>query len=157
MLPPETGAAQNNPDCEMIDAQLTTELFGLMAPRRPDVALQLAELPIRVTACGEAEAIARFYVVMHSLAAGIDASDRIGVQLREQAVIAREVLPEGAPLQRADLIFWKGHVGWMADAETLLHANAHHMAVAYEPLKEAAARIEAKEFSPITSRRRIAF
>ena len=46
-------------------------------------------------------------------------------------------------LQRGDLLFWAGHVGIMGDAIMLLHANAHHMAVAIEPLPEAAARIKA--------------
>ncbi len=57
-------------------------------------------------------------------------------------------------LKRGDLVFWKGHVGVMVDAGTLLHANAHHMAVAREPLGEAAARIAAKG-SPVTSVRRL--
>jgi hypothetical protein len=39
------------------------------------------------------------------------------------------------------LVFWKGHVGIMRDGETLLHANAHHMLVASEPLQEARKRI----------------
>jgi cell wall-associated NlpC family hydrolase len=46
-------------------------------------------------------------------------------------------------LQRGDLLFWPGHVGIMGDAIMLLHANAHHMAVAIEPLPEALARITA--------------
>jgi cell wall-associated NlpC family hydrolase len=46
-------------------------------------------------------------------------------------------------LQRGDLIFWKGHVGIMSDAIMLLHANAHHMLVAAEPLPEVAARVRA--------------
>ena len=45
--------------------------------------------------------------------------------------------------RRGDLVFWKGHVAILLDAETILHANAHHMAVAVEPLAEAIARIEA--------------
>ena len=45
-------------------------------------------------------------------------------------------------LQRGDLIFWPGHVGVMSDAETLLHANGHHMATVAEPLARAAKRIE---------------
>ena len=45
------------------------------------------------------------------------------------------------PLERGDLVFWSGHVGIMSDPETLLHANAHHMAVAYEPLAAVRARI----------------
>ena len=46
-------------------------------------------------------------------------------------------------LRRNDLAFWRGHVGLMLDAERLLHANAHHMAVAVEPLEAACARIVA--------------
>jgi cell wall-associated NlpC family hydrolase len=46
-------------------------------------------------------------------------------------------------LRRGDLMFWKGHVGVMRDAATLLHANAFHMAVAAEPLREAVERISA--------------
>lgn len=66
-----------------------------------------------------------------------------------------EALPEDAPLQRGDLLFWKGHVAWVVDPETLLHANAHHMAVAYEPMAEAIARIEAQGDGPVTARKRL--
>ncbi len=57
-----------------------------------------------------------------------------------QAALGRAVSRED--LQRGDLVFWKGHVGLMADAETLLHANAHHMATETESLARAIARIE---------------
>ena len=46
-----------------------------------------------------------------------------------------------AQLRRGDLVFWKGHVGVMRDAATLLHANGWAMKVASEPLAEARARI----------------
>lgn len=46
-------------------------------------------------------------------------------------------------LRRGDLVFWRGHVGVMRDAATLLHANAHHMAAVSEPLAGAVARINA--------------
>ena len=46
-------------------------------------------------------------------------------------------------LQRSDLVFWRGHMGIMVDGATLLHANAHHMATAMEPLAEAIKRIAA--------------
>ncbi len=59
-----------------------------------------------------------------------------------------------AHLQRGDLIFWKGHVGVMRDAETLLHANGHHMLVASEPLKEARERIARNSFGAITAIKR---
>jgi cell wall-associated NlpC family hydrolase len=46
-----------------------------------------------------------------------------------------------AALCRGDLLFWKGHVGIICDAARLLHANAHHMQVAMEPVGQALARI----------------
>jgi cell wall-associated NlpC family hydrolase len=57
-------------------------------------------------------------------------------------------------LRRGDLVFWKGHVAIVRDAAMLLHANAHHMAVAIEPIGEAIARISAAG-SEVTSVRRL--
>ena len=67
-----------------------------------------------------------------------------------------ETLDAQAELRRGDLLFWKGHVGWMADGKTLLHANAHAMAVAYEPVEDAIARISAQGDGPVTRRARLA-
>lgn len=50
-------------------------------------------------------------------------------------------LDPGSPAQRGDLLFWNGHVGWVSDPDTLLHANAFSMSVAYEPLPAALRRI----------------
>ncbi|WP_315783424.1 MULTISPECIES: NlpC/P60 family protein [unclassified Bradyrhizobium] len=44
---------------------------------------------------------------------------------------------------RGDLIFWKGHVAIISAADTLVHANAFHMATQFEPIAEAIARIKA--------------
>ena len=44
-------------------------------------------------------------------------------------------------LQRGDLIFWAGHVAIARDHDSLVHANAFHMAVVVEPVGEAIARI----------------
>ncbi len=66
-------------------------------------------------------------------------------------------LPRGAALRRGDLVFWKGHVGWMADDRQLLHANAYHMAVALEPLDQATARIAAAGGGDISAIRRLEF
>ncbi|WP_333807311.1 C40 family peptidase [Phenylobacterium sp.] len=46
-----------------------------------------------------------------------------------------------ADLDRGDLVFWKGHVAILLDGARIIHANAHHMAVAQEPLREAVERI----------------
>lgn len=52
-----------------------------------------------------------------------------------------DTLAPGTPPLRGDVLFWKGHVGWVADPDTLLHANAHSMSVTYEPLQMAIDRI----------------
>jgi hypothetical protein len=105
-MPPATSDPAVNPDCTMIDAQLTTELFGLLAPGRPDVAWRLAELPIRTTACAEAVDIARFYVTMHALAATVDATQPLGPQLQALSHAARTNLPaEGYPAKMFDFVW----------------------------------------------------
>ncbi|MEL7028949.1 MAG: NlpC/P60 family protein [Pseudomonadota bacterium] len=55
----------------------------------------------------------------------------------------------GAPIeaearQRGDLVFWKGHVAILRDTETIVHANATHMAVSIDPLDAFAGRVEAE-------------
>jgi cell wall-associated NlpC family hydrolase len=67
---------------------------------------------------------------------------------------ALPVTPGLSGLRRGDLVFWKGHVGLMRDAQTLLHANGFHMLVVSEPLAEAVARIAAKGGGGITAIRR---
>jgi len=89
-LPPETSDPKLNPDFDMIDAQLTTELFGLLAPGNPDVALDIARLPIMTTARNNARAAAEFYVVMHALAANGDRERGLQDQLAEMAAAARQ-------------------------------------------------------------------
>lgn len=73
---------------------------------------------------------------------------------QQEAALGTALAP-GAGFRRGDLLFWRGHVAWVADAETLLHANAHTMTVAYEQLGQAIARIEAQGDGGVTSYRRI--
>ncbi len=91
-------------------------------------------------------------------ALGIDCSGLIQVALKaagiaaprdtdmqESALGARLPLEGGLPpLERGDILFWAGHLGVMRDAETLLHANAYHMAVASEPLAATIERLGRK-------------
>ena len=70
----------------------------------------------------------------------------------QQSILGVEVSPEA--LERGDLVFWRGHVGMMLDADRLIHANGHHMAVTIEPLPEVVARTLAKgEGGPTAFRR----
>ena len=61
---------------------------------------------------------------------------------------------EAKKLRRGDLIFWKGHVAIVRDADTIVHANAYHMATVIENTREAIARIKAMG-SEITSIKRL--
>jgi len=73
----------------------------------------------------------------------------------QEAALGTAVSVDPSTLKRGDLVFWKGHVAIVRDRGSLLHANAYHMAVAIEPIAEAAARIR-NAGSEITSIRRAA-
>lgn len=99
ILPPETSAPENNEFYDMIDAQLTTEIFGLFAPNQPDLALKMAKLPIQTTARGNAEHIAQFYVTMHSLTAANSFQTNQPKQEHKEVLFnaaqeARKILPD---------------------------------------------------------------
>ncbi|WIY26615.1 C40 family peptidase [Parasedimentitalea psychrophila] len=63
--------------------------------------------------------------------------------------------PNGGNYRRGDLLFWKGHVALVRDCETLVHANAFHMAVALEPLQPAIDRILAQGDGAVTAHKRL--
>lgn len=81
---------------EMIDAQLTTEIFGFFAPSRPDVALKMAKLPIQTTARENAQWISEFYVIMYSLASYVDKELSRKEQIFWMANEARKRLPSNS-------------------------------------------------------------
>lgn len=66
-------------------------------------------------------------------AAGISAPRDSGDQEQALGISADKA-------QAGDLIFFPGHVGFMADDTHLLHANAFHMKTVIEPLKDVTAR-----------------
>jgi hypothetical protein len=74
IAPPATSFEVINPWCYAIDAQLTTEFFGALAPSLPDRALRFAELPIRTTAKGHAVHASQFYMLLYCLALEVDPS-----------------------------------------------------------------------------------
>ena len=94
LKPPATSSPDNNPHYEMIDAQLTTEIFGLFSPCRPDVALGLSHLPIRTTARLNSEWIAEFYVIMYSLASYENGDMNIQDKILWMSKQARKRLPD---------------------------------------------------------------
>jgi len=146
-LPPETGRLPLNGEFEMIDAQLTTEIFGLYAPGRPERALELAYLPIRTVADAEAADIAEFYVTMYSLAAGaadsawesdssVDAVDGVRPEMiLGMADRAREDLEEGDyPAAMYDRVraMHAGGLSWEAARDSIYQLYQVRQADGYE-------------------------
>jgi hypothetical protein len=85
------------------------------------------------------------------LACGVDCPG--DSDLQEHAL--GDAITKSDPVRRGDLFFWKGHVAMALDRTDLIHANAHHMAVAIEPIDVAIKRIAEQGGGPVTSRRRI--
>lgn len=65
-----------------------------------------------------------------------------------------QVVTDGS-IQRGDLFFWKGHVAMALDADRLIHATAHYMAVVIEPIAQTIARIEHQGGGPVTKQVRL--
>ena len=94
LVPPATGDPSNNEEYEMIDAQLTTEIFGFFAPARPDIALSMAHLPIQTTARNNSEWISEFYVIIYSLASFVDENKSMKENIIWMADQASKRLPK---------------------------------------------------------------
>lgn len=75
-------------------------------------------------------------------ATGVSAPRNSGDQLAWAEATGSENTNGLPGARRGDLVFWPGHVGICQSATSLLHANAHHHAVALEPLEDALARID---------------
>jgi cell wall-associated NlpC family hydrolase len=71
-----------------------------------------------------------------------------------QMQIGRALRPN-EQLKRGDLVFWKGHVAIVVNAETLIHANGHTMAVSYEGISDAINRIAAGGGGLVQARQRV--
>ncbi len=64
-------------------------------------------------------------------------------------------LPKGAVPRRGDLLFWKGHVAWVASPDQILHTNAHTMSTNFEDLDTAIKRIQTAGDGPVTAHKRL--
>ncbi len=134
-LPPATSEPGSNPHYDMIDAQLTTEIFGLYAPGHPEVALKMAYLPIRTTARKEAASISEFYVIMYSLATIADPSISMKMQMMSMAENARKHLPnESYPAAMYDFVKSKYDAGlpWEATRDAIYQRYQVEQADGYD-------------------------
>jgi len=92
--PPSTSLLPANDQSLMIDAQLTTELFGALAPGRPAHALELANLPILTTATGFAAHAAQLHVALYALAPVVDPALPPREQIACLVAGARTLIPD---------------------------------------------------------------
>ncbi len=135
MLPPATGAPENNEHYSMIDAQLTTEIFGILSPARPDIARNIAELPIQTTARYEAQYISEFYVTMHALAANRKASDPLKEFVHHIADEARLILPDSTyPAKMYDFVksLYDAGVPWETTRDSIYQRYQVEQADGYD-------------------------
>lgn len=58
-------------------------------------------------------------------------------------------------LRRGDLVFWRGHVAIMLNEQMIIHANAHSMTVAIEPLETVRDRVRSNSNLEVSSVRRV--
>jgi len=96
---------------------------------------------------------------------GIDCSGLVQVSLglcgiasprdcdQQMTALGEAIDPAGA--RRGDLVFFPGHVGIMADAANLLHANAFWMTTLVEPLADVVARLAPTYDQPILAVKRL--
>jgi hypothetical protein len=91
-LPPETSNPEFNEHFDMIDAQLTTEIFGLLSPINYKYALKMSNLPVRTTSRGDAALISEFYIIIHSLASTINPNMPLHKELVRISDLASEIL-----------------------------------------------------------------
>jgi hypothetical protein len=73
---------------------------------------------------------------------------------QQEAALGMDI-PEGEPVGRGDLLFWKGHVAMCLDETRIIHATAAFMQVVIEDREAAIARISAAGEGPVTARRRL--
>jgi len=92
LLPPKTSDPRFNEHFDMIDAQLTTEIFGLLSPINYKYALKMSNLPVRTTGRGDAALISEFYIIIHSLASTINKSKPLEKELIRISDLASEIL-----------------------------------------------------------------
>lgn len=93
--------------------------------------------------------------------AGIDCSGLVQAALTECGIacpgdsdLQRAAFPEAQDIRRGDLLFWPGHVALAASADLMIHATAWKMAVIWELIADAIARIDAGGEGPFLGIRR---
>lgn len=85
------------------------------------------------------------------MACGLDCPGDSDMQ---QAALGQAITRDD-DMRRGDLLFWQGHVAIVVESRTLIHANATHMSVVYEPIQATIDRIVAQGEGPVTAHKRL--
>jgi hypothetical protein len=148
-----------------IEAPLAVTAFGGYVPARHLVAIDSRERDFVAVA---ERFLGAPYLWGGKTSLGLDCSGLLQVALGacgvpcprdsevQEKALGRELAPSIrlSQVRRGDLVFWKGHVAIVRNDASLVHANAFHMAVAFEPIAQAIERIRATG-SEVTSVRRL--
>lgn len=102
VLPPETSLPCANRYWLSIDAQLTTEFFGALAPGMPREALLMAETAISNTARSHSGHAAQTFMLLYCLATQVDAGGTPAEQIVWMVAEARRYVPDTS--KAADVI-----------------------------------------------------
>ncbi|MEM7625046.1 MAG: ADP-ribosylglycohydrolase family protein [Planctomycetota bacterium] len=101
--PRVSGMQQANPFGPRIDAQLTTEVFGALAPGMPAAALENGLTPMMATSRTHATHAAQYFALLHSLEpAAPETLTDVGERLRWASDHARAYLPDTS--KAADIV-----------------------------------------------------
>ena len=129
------------PEGEAVKGFVALETGGWIYARHLTEAGTVWGTPLDVARCF----LGAPYVWGGRTAAGIDCSGLVQIALTAAGMtcprdtdmqangLGRRLTPDKAP-RKGDIVYFPGHVGFMVDADNLLHANATHMAVTIDPL-----------------------
>lgn len=115
------------------------------------VAETLLNAPYLYGGCGDMGLDCSALVQLSLARCGINVPRNSG----DQAKSVGQALDIQAPRQRGDLVFFKGHVGIMIDAENMIHANASAMCVSVDNLNDFTKKLQTRGGGGIIALRRL--
>ena len=153
-----TVAIYSDADAQALHVQMADEAIHIGPPPANQSYIVIDKVMEAIAASG-AQAVHPGYGFLSENSKFAQALDAIGVAFVGPPVGAIEKMGDKITskkiAQEAGVSTVPGYMGLIEDADTLLHASAHHMAVVREPLQAAIARIADQGDGPVIGRRRV--